>query len=131
MASIDLSTVFDLVNVKLLIKRLKIIGLPMDIIHIIEIWLSRLQFYSVFNSILFDIAKLTNFGDGNFIIAFNPQINTLIVDLKIKLEMITKRLKDFGLKVNKAQTEICLFHHNDSHKLQLPCKIKKLFLKKQ
>ena len=39
MSSIDLSAVFNVVNVKLLLKRLKIIGLPEDVIKLIKIWL--------------------------------------------------------------------------------------------
>ena len=37
MASLDLSAAFNIVNVKLLIKRLAILGLPMDVINQIEI----------------------------------------------------------------------------------------------
>jgi hypothetical protein len=40
MASIDLSAAFDLVNTNLLIKRLKIIGLPQDVIRLIKLWLT-------------------------------------------------------------------------------------------
>ena len=39
MASIDLSSAFDLVNVNLLLKRCRIIGLPSDVADLIEIWL--------------------------------------------------------------------------------------------
>ena len=45
MSSIDLSAAFDVVNIKLLIKRLKIIGLPNNIINLISIWLSNRLFY--------------------------------------------------------------------------------------
>ena len=36
MASVDLSSAFDVVDIKLLIKRMRIIGLPEDIIKLIE-----------------------------------------------------------------------------------------------
>ena len=36
LASIDLSSAFDVVNVKLLIKRMKIVGLPEDLITLVE-----------------------------------------------------------------------------------------------
>ena len=49
MASIDLSAAFDLVNIKLLIKRLKIIGLPADVVQLIELWLSHRSFYVTVN----------------------------------------------------------------------------------
>ena len=45
MAGLDLSAAFDVVNVPLLIKRLKIIGLPGDVIGLIEIWLKERYFY--------------------------------------------------------------------------------------
>ena len=45
MSSIDLSAAFDVVNIKLLIKRLKIIGLQTDIIELIKIWLDNRLFY--------------------------------------------------------------------------------------
>ena len=141
MASLDLSSVFDLVNVKLLLKRLKILGMPMDLIGLIEVWLTDRKFYveiggicsriydsndgtiqgsvlgpilyAIFVSPLFDLTNLTNFADDNFIIEFNSQINCLITDLEMKLEMIVKWLKDSGLKVNENKTELCMFHRND------------------
>ncbi len=43
MASLDLSDAFDVVNVSLLIKRLKIVGLHADIIELIQAWLSMVN----------------------------------------------------------------------------------------
>ena len=40
MANLDLSSAFDVVNVKLLMKRMQIVGLPYDVIDLVEIWLS-------------------------------------------------------------------------------------------
>ena len=119
----------------------------MDLVEMIEIWLSGREFYvevggrcsqvyrsddgtiqgsvlgpilyAIFVSPLFDIAMLTNFADDNFIIAFNTQINDLIRDMEMKLEMITKWLKDSGLKVNETKTEICLFHRNSTQKISI------------
>ena len=45
MASLDLSKAFDVVNVGLLIKRLHIIGIPCDVVSLIEIWLKNRFFY--------------------------------------------------------------------------------------
>ena len=45
MASLDLSSAFDVVDVKLLIKRLGIIGLPDDVISLVENWLTGRFFY--------------------------------------------------------------------------------------
>jgi hypothetical protein len=43
---LDLSSAFTVVNVKLILKRLKITGLPEDIIELITVWLKD-RFYSV------------------------------------------------------------------------------------
>ena len=45
MASLDLSTAFNVVNIQLLLKILKILGLPEDIITLIKIWLDNKMFY--------------------------------------------------------------------------------------
>ena len=45
LASIDLSAAFDIVDVDLLIKRLVILGLPNDVVKLIEIWLKERYFY--------------------------------------------------------------------------------------
>ena len=147
MASLDLSSAFDVVNVKLLLKRLRLLGLPDDIISLVGNWLS-LRFYyvsvggrcsiihslnvgtvqgsilgpilyAIFVSPLFDLAKMTKFADDNFIIKCNKFLPQLIDDMKQCLEMIIKWLKDSGLKVNDAKTEICLFHKSDVRVINL------------
>ena len=105
MSSIDLSAAFDVVNVKLLLKRLKIIGLPNDIIDLIEIWLSNRLFYvdldgncscirtsdwgtiqgsrfgpilyAIYVSPLFDLEKMTNYADDNLIVRWKVSKNSL------------------------------------------------------
>ena len=37
----------------------------------------------------------------------------MIVNLEMKLEMITKCLRGSGLVVNESKTEVCVFHKND------------------
>ena len=44
LASLDLSAAFDIVNVGLLIKRLRVIGLPDDIVNLVRIWLKERLF---------------------------------------------------------------------------------------
>ncbi len=147
MASLDLSMAFDMVNIELLVKRLRIMGMPRDIIELIREWLFGRSFYvqvgedssalfgsnvgtiqgsvlgpilyALFVSPLFDIANITNFADDNFCLVWNKEIGALIVDLERKLEMITKWLRDSGLVVNQSKTEICLFHKQD----QLPIQV--------
>ena len=96
MASVDLTAAFDVVNIDLLIRRLKIIGMPEDVVNLIDIWLRDRSFlvevngdvsvvrlllcgvvqgsilgpilYAIFVSPLFDIIKLTNYADDNFVV---------------------------------------------------------------
>ena len=147
MSSLDLSAAFDVVNVKLLIKRLRIVGLPKDIIELIESWLSLRHYYvsidgncsdffqsetgtvqgsilgpflyAIYVSPLFDLTPLTNFADDNFVIRWNSCLGSLINDMKVSLAMILKWLKDSGLKVNEAKTEICLFHRQDCPEIHI------------
>ena len=48
MASMDLSLAFDLVNTELLVKRLRIMGMPNDLINLIREWLVGRSFYFFF-----------------------------------------------------------------------------------
>ena len=45
MASLDLSSAFDVVNVGLLLERLRIIGIPDDLVELISHWLTNRFFY--------------------------------------------------------------------------------------
>ena len=148
MASLDLSSAFDVVKVELLLKRLKIIGIPDDIVMLISIWLKDRYFfvtvgdessdihhsnvgtvqgsilgpilYAIFVSPLFDLAKMTLFADDNYLISWNKTIQQLIIDMQKILESVTKWLRQSGLKVNDSKTELCLFHRKD----QAPISIK-------
>ena len=62
---------------------------------------------------ILDLAKMTLFADDNYIIRYNCNLEALIEDMKETLEMVTKWLKDSGLKVNDNKTEACLFHIRD------------------
>ena len=118
MSSIDLSAAFDLVKINLFIKRLRIIGLPEDIIELISIWLNNRLFYvdiygqcslvissktgtiqgsrlgpllyKIFVPPLVDLEKMTNNADDNFIIQWEKVIAKLITDMKKILEARTK-----------------------------------------
>ena len=141
MSSIDLSAAFDVVNVNLLIKRLEIIGLPIDIIDLLKLWLTERYYYvsldsgnsfvrssnvgtiqgsilgpilyAMYVSPLLDLCKMTLFADDNYIVRFNSNLDALIEDVKYSLEMIIKWLRDSGLKVNDSKTEACLFYRKD------------------
>ncbi len=40
-ASVDLSSAFDIVNIELLLERLSIIGLPRDVDRLLNVWLKN------------------------------------------------------------------------------------------
>ena len=52
MASLDLSAAFDIVNVPLLVKRLRLTGLPNDVVELIEIWLRERYFYLNYTTLM-------------------------------------------------------------------------------
>jgi hypothetical protein len=57
-ASLDLSSAFDVVNVDLLIKRLRLMGMPTDGVQMISVWLKERMYYvsiDVVSSVLFDL----------------------------------------------------------------------------
>ena len=142
MASLDLSSAFDVVNVRLLLKRMRLLGLPDDLVSLCGNWLSTRFFYvnccgdnsiihsldvgtvqgsilgpilyAIFVAPLFDLAKMTKFADDNYVIKFHKFLAQLLIDMKQTLEMITKWLKDSGLKVNDQKTELCLFSKLDT-----------------
>ena len=141
MASMDLSMAFDLINVELLIRRLRVMGLPNDLVGLISEWLTGRSYYvqvgddcstlfdsdtgliqgsvlgpilyAIYVSPLFDLTQLTNFADDNYYLEWNRDLTALISNLEKRLEMITKWLRDSGLVVNESKTELCLFHKND------------------
>ena len=133
MATLDLSSAFDVVNVELLLKRLKIMGLPSDIVFLVSEWLTTRYFYvsleggnscihscvvgtvqgsilgpilyAIFVSPIFDLARLTMFADDNYIIHWNKHRAEFVIETKNTLELIIRWMKDSGLKVNDGKTE--------------------------
>ena len=67
----------------------------------------------MFVSPLFDLVDLTLYADDNYIVRWNTVLQLLIDDMCRSLEMITKWLRQSGLKVNDSKTEVCLFHRQD------------------
>ena len=147
MASIDLSAGFDVVNVNLLVKRLRIIGLPDDVVSLIEIWLKNRMFYveiddhvsnivntshgtiqgsilgpilyAIYVSPLFDLTNISNFADDNFVLTWSQSKQTAINEMENKLTLITEWLKGSGLKVNEQKTELCLFYRKDTPQIEI------------
>ena len=97
MVSLDLSAAFDVVNTDLLQKWLRVMGLPDDVVRLIETWLRNKLFYvrvndlnsdfieinsgsiqgsilgpilyAIFVTPLYNISELSNFADDNFALA--------------------------------------------------------------
>ena len=159
MESLDLSAAFDVVNVKLLLKRLVIIGLPNYLINLISKWLQERYFYvtigydnsfihwldlgtvqgsilgsilyAIFVSPLFDLEKMTMFTDDNYGLHWNKCLASLIDDMKKSLESTNKWLRNSGLKVNESRTKICLFHRKDHQPIKIPLFNRSLLTKSQ
>ena len=140
MSSLDLSAAFDLVNLDLLMKRLKIMGIPGDLLQLLEVWLRQRSFYveangqnstilendvgtiqgsilgpilyALFIRPLYKITKVTTFADDNYVVKFNKEKKMALEELRKELEKIIKWLKGSGLKVNEKKTELCIFHRN-------------------
>jgi hypothetical protein len=140
-ASLDLTSAFDVVNINLLLKRLKLIGLPDNVVGLVEVWLNDRSFYvsldgensilydlllgtvqgsilgpilyALYIAPLFDLEFMLTFADDNYIPRFNHSMEALIEDMKKAIESITKWLRDSGLSVNKSKTEVCSFHKRE------------------
>jgi endonuclease/exonuclease/phosphatase family metal-dependent hydrolase len=137
-SSLDLSSAFDVVNIDLLLKRLKIVGMPEDLIALVSVWLRNRSYYvsvdgensiihdiqlgtiqgsilgpilyAIFVSPLFDVEYFLAFADDNYVPKFGFDQESLIKDMEKALEAITKWMRDSGLAVNKIKTEVCLFY---------------------
>ena len=84
MANLDLSSAFDVVNVKLLLKRMRIAGLPSDIVKLIEIWLVERRCFVTVNG-KNSFIKMSDIGTvqgsilGPFIITMTEILTTVVV----------------------------------------------------
>lgn len=138
--SLDLSSAFDVVNQDLLIKRMKILGLPPDVCSLVEEWLKDRSAYveigqdtsdffcvddgtiqgSVMGPILFSIfirpllqmSGILAYADDNYIIETGNNIEELKQKLSNKVTEVIEWMKQSGLSVNIAKTELVFFHRN-------------------
>ena len=142
LASLDLSAAFDVVDHKMLIKRLGQKGLPKIIVKTIENWLQNRFFYcevkgrsstmkklthgtvqgSILGPVLFaifvsplelKIKHLVTYADDNFILNHNGSMEVVIERAKTTTIIVRNWLVENGLKVNEEKTEICMFHKKD------------------
>ena len=58
------------------------------------------------------------------VISWNKCMTALISNMEKDLEIMTKWLKDSGLKVNESKTELCLFHRKDCPKITIRLNLK-------
>ena len=80
LAILDLSNAFDVVNVNLLLKRMRISGLPDDVIKLVEIWLTDRKYYVSVNG-KHSFIRLSDLGtvQGSIL---GPFLYALFVSLK-------------------------------------------------
>ena len=142
MASLDLSAAFDVVNVDLLLERLKRIGMPKDILSLLTSWLMERQCYvevrnccsqyydsndgtvqgsilgpvlfSLFLSPLLEKEDLISYADDSYLIRGNKTKEIALQRLQFQIKKVEKWLTNSGLKVNVAKTEIVIFHKSDT-----------------
>ena len=142
MSSLDLSAAFDVVNVELLLQRLRKMGLPKDITNLLETWLLGRQYYvevrdhcsqyyesscgtvqgsilgpvlfSLFLSPLLEKEDLISYADDSYLIRGNKTKEIALWRLQFQLEKVRKWLMDSGLKVNVGKTELIIFNRTDT-----------------
>jgi hypothetical protein len=141
-ASLDLSAAFDVINIELLKDRLKKVGLPDDLLVLLDSWLTGRTAYvevsgfcssyfnvgygtvqgSILGSVLFNLfigpliraEKMLAYADDNYPTGIGPNRDTALADLQRKLIIAEKWMSGSGLKVNLQKTELCIFHRYDS-----------------
>ena len=159
MSSLDLSSAFDVVNINLLLKRLNIVGLPTDVVSLIEVWLrDRFYYvsidgsnstlfnlllgtvqgsilgpilYAIFVAPLFDLEYLEGFADDMFIPRSGRDLKTLTSNMENSLANISSWYKKSGLVVNSAKTEVCLFYKSDIGAVPIMVGNDRIFTSKQ
>ena len=147
MASLDLSAAFDVINVNLLMERLTVLGLPEDVLSLIEIWLKDRMYYveidgevskfynithgtiqgsilgpilcAIYVSPIFDVTNLSDFADDNYALTWCKNIENTIALMSDKLQLVINWLTDSGLKVYESKTELCLFYRKDTPPIEI------------
>ena len=141
MISIDLSAAFDVVNHKRLFKTLQKIGIPNELVMVLQNWLTGRRFYtevngicSVFSKIfcgtlqgsvlgpvlfalfispIYDVCEMFTYADDNYIIDSDVDLDRALTKVKMKAEQAIRWLKNAGMKVNTSKTELCIFSRKD------------------
>jgi hypothetical protein len=103
MASLHLSATFDLVDMNLLLKRLRIIGLPMDLAKLLKVWLIDCKFYVKVklngnSRQLYDAESGTIQGSVLAPI-FNAILKKTLLNLTDVCPLLTKQYLQVGLQI--------------------------------
>jgi hypothetical protein len=155
-ASLDFSAAFDVVNVDLLLVRLRKMGLPIDMIKLLESWLKDRQSYfevrnccsqyfvgtvqgsilgpilfSLFISPLLEKEDLVSYVDDSYLIRGNKSKEIVLQRLQFQVRNVEKWLTSSGLKVNVEKTEIVIFHKTDTATSSIKLNDVKIQTKKQ
>jgi hypothetical protein len=159
MASLDLSAAFDVVNVDLLLLRLRKMGLPIDVINLLESWLKDRQCYvevrsscsryfdsdegtvqgSILGPILFSLfispllkkEDMISYADDSYLIRGNKNKDLALQRLQFQIKKVQNWLTSSGLKVNVEKTEIVIFHKADTATSSIELNDVKIHTKKQ
>ena len=126
---------------------MRTIGLPDDLVGLVEVWLKDRCFYvsidgnnsllydlllgtvqgsvlgpvlyAIFISPLFDLEDLSAFADDNYTIKWHRDLEIAKSEIQASLNNIVSWLTSSGLKVNEAKTEICLFSRSNVEPVEI------------
>jgi hypothetical protein len=62
---------------------------------------------------------MISFADDANVVRWNKNLSRLINDTQKDSEMITKWLRQSGLKVNDSKTDLCLFHRKNQPLIEI------------
>ena len=140
--SLDLTAAFDVINHRLLVRRLRQVGIPNVLTNVIEEWLKERQFYcqvgaqvsklinithgtvqgSILGPVLFAIfisplekivKYLVTYADDNFILNHHKQQSLVVTLTKDSVMAMRDWLMKNGMRVSEEKTEICMFNQSD------------------
>lgn len=146
-ASMDLTAAFDVLDVELLMKRLKILGIPKDVVSLIAAWLAGRTGYvevdgvcseyfdikfgsgqgSILGPVLFNFyiaplikeKELTAYADDNYQIAIHKCKEEALKELQAKVIEAEHWMSGSGLKVNIEKTELVVYHRYETGRCEI------------
>ena len=149
-ASLDLSSAFDVVNTELLLKRITKMGLPQDVVGLLREWLvgriayvevegSCSEFFevesgtvqgSVLGPVLFNLfispflekSSGPAYADDSYHIAISESKQEAVKTLQDRIIESESWLASSGLKVNLEKTELTIFHRHDTSSANIKVK---------